>query len=128
MFFAPAIRNNSSTAVPGLGLMDGAFERFMQGAFGGLQQPWQGMEEDEKSWTISMDLPGVGREQVSVSVEGKLVRIETSQDARRQFKALYELPQEINAEGSEAKLENGVLTLRLAKVEPVASGRQIEVH
>ena len=38
------------------------------------------------------------------------MRIETKAEAKRQFKAAYELPQEIDADASGAKLENGVLT------------------
>jgi len=127
MFFAPAIRNNT-TVVPGLGLMDGAFERFMQDAFSGLHKPWQGMEEDEKSWTLKMDLPGVSRDHLSVSIEGRRVRVETAAEAARQFKGFYELPQEINPDACEAKLENGVLTLKLAKIEQGSTSRQIAVN
>ena len=125
MFFAPAIRNDSM--VPGLRVLDDAFERFMSDAFSGLHGPLQGMEEDEKSWTVTMDLPGVTKEHLSVSIEGKFVRIETAPEANRQFKGMYELPQEINPDATEAKLENGVLTLKLAKAEPVSTGRQITV-
>ena len=125
MFFAPAIRNESK--VPGLGLLDGAFERFMTDAFTGFRSPWH-MQEDEKSWTVSLDLPGVAKEHLSVSLEGKTVRVETSGEAKRQFKAAYEMPHEIDPEGCEAKLENGVLTLKLAKVEKQSTGRQITVN
>jgi HSP20 family protein len=126
MFFAPAMRNGS--VVPGRGVVDGAFERFVNEAFRGLQGPWQGMEEDEKSWTVTLDMPGVTREHLSVSIEGRLVRIETAPEARRQFKGVYEMPQEIDPDGCEAKLENGVLTLKLGKVEQASTGRQIAVN
>ena len=48
-------------------------------------------------------------------------------EAKRQYKAAYELPQEIDVEATAAKLENGVLTLTLAKKQPVSNARQIEV-
>jgi HSP20 family molecular chaperone IbpA len=48
-------------------------------------------------------------------------------DAPRQVKAAYELPAEIDAEATSAKLENGVLTLTLGKKKPVVTARQIEV-
>ena len=125
MFFAPAIRHAS--AVPSLGVANHAFERFMGDMFGGLRSPWDDMQEDEKSWTVTLDLPGVTREQLSVSTEGSVVRIETSPEARRQFKGVYEMPQAINPEGCEARLENGVLTLRLTKQEQASTSRQISV-
>lgn len=125
MFFAPAIRNGS--VVPGLGILDSAFERFMNEASTGFHSLWQDMEEDDKFWTVTLDMPGITKEHLSVSIEGKVLRVETSADARRHFKGAYELPQEINPDGSQAKLENGVLTLRLAKLEPARTGRQITV-
>jgi HSP20 family molecular chaperone IbpA len=56
------------------------------------------------------------------------VRIETQKEARRQYKAAYELPEEIDADATVAKLENGVLTLQLAKKQPVDKSRKIAVQ
>ena len=55
------------------------------------------------------------------------MRIETKAEAKRQFKAAYELPQDIDAASTTARLENGVLTLTLAKQVPVSNVRTIEV-
>ncbi|MDB5743994.1 MAG: small heat shock protein-like protein [Polaromonas sp.] len=126
MFFAPAIRQ-ASAASSSLGVENNAFERFMGDMFGGLRGPWDNIEENDQSWTVTLDLPGVTREQLSITTEGRAVRIETSPEARRQFKGRYEMPQAINPDGCEAKLENGVLTLRLAKVEQTSTSRQISV-
>ena len=68
-------------------------------------------------------MPGVAREDLSIDIEGAVVRIETKAEATRQFKAAYELPQEIDADATSAKLENGVLTLTLAKQVPVSNAR-----
>lgn len=125
MFFAPAIRNDAF--VPALSGLDLGFERFMNEAFRGFGSPWHDMEEDEKSWTISLDIPGVSKEQLSINLEGSVVRIETTGEAKRQFKGVYQLPRDIDPDGCEAKLENGVLTLKLAKVEPTKTGHQITV-
>jgi HSP20 family protein len=62
-----------------------------------------------------------------VTIEGTIARIETRAEAKRQFKAAYELPQDIDPDASGAKLENGVLTLTLAKKAPVSTARQVEV-
>ncbi len=126
MFFAPAIRNESG--VPALSRTNDVFERFMSDIFGGFRSPWQAMEEDDSSWTVTMDLPGVAREHLSVTTEGRVVRIETTPEAKRQIKGVYEMPQPIRPDGCEAKLENGVLTLKLAKQEPATPGRQIPVN
>lgn len=121
MFFAPAIRRDSSLAPLGPDL---GFERFMGDtlrAFGGV-----GLEEDDKSWTLSLDVPGVAKEQLAVSVVGNTVRVETTGEAQRQYRFAYELPADVDADATEASLANGVLTLRLGKAE-VKSRRQIAI-
>ncbi len=85
------------------------------------------VQQDDKAWTVTLDVPGVGREDLAINIEGSIVRIETGAQAKRAFKAAYELPQDIDADASAAKLENGVLTLTLAKKVPVSTARQIEV-
>jgi HSP20 family protein len=126
MFFAPAIRHASS--LPLLASPNHAFERFMGDRFAGLRSPWDDVQEDDTSWTVTLDLPGVSREQLTVSAEGRVVRIETSPEAKRQFKGVYEMAQAIDLEGCEARLENGVLTLKLTKQEQASTSRQISVN
>ena len=74
--------------------------------------------QDETSYTLTFDLPGVAKEQLSIGIEGNLVRLASKQGAPRAYQAAYELPQDINVASSDARLENGVLTLKLAKALP----------
>lgn len=124
MFFAPALRTRAY--VPARSF-DRSFERFLNesfvGAAGGLK-----VQQNEESWTLSLDVPGVAREQLTIDVDGAVVRVSTVKDAARQYKAAYELPAEIDAEATTARLEHGVLTLTLAKKKPVVTARQIEVR
>ena len=126
MFFAPVVRSRATA--PAYRSFDRSFERFVNDAFfgSGFGQGFN-LEQDEKAWTVTLDLPGVARDDLSIQIEGAIVRIETKAEARRQYKAAYELPQEIDVEATSAKLENGVLTLALAKKLPVSTARQIEV-
>jgi HSP20 family molecular chaperone IbpA len=73
-------------------------------------------------------MPGVSREDLKIQVDGAVVRIETQPEAPRAYKAAYELPQEIDVEATQAKLENGVLTLTLAKPAPVSRAREIPLQ
>lgn len=125
MFFAPVLRTRAVS--PAFRSFDRSFERFVNDAF--FQNAGRGLDlsEDEKAWTVTLDLPGVAKEDLSVTIEGTVARIETRAEAKRQFKAAYELPQDIDAEASAAQLENGVLTLTLAKKAPVSTARQVEV-
>ncbi|MDA7417208.1 Hsp20/alpha crystallin family protein [Xenophilus arseniciresistens] len=115
MFFAPALRSRAFVAPRSF---DRNFERFVNEAFVGARRSLD-VQEDDKGWTLSLDVPGIAREQLNIGIEGAVVRIETLADAARQYKAAYELPQEIDAAASEARLENGVLVLKLAKLAPV---------
>ena len=125
MFFAPVVRTRAYA--PAFRSFDRSFERFVNDAFFSEANGGIDVQQDDKAWTITLDLPGVAREDLSVNIEGTIVRIETRQEAKRQFKAAYELPQDIDSQASGAKLENGVLTLTLAKKQPVSNVRQIEV-
>jgi HSP20 family protein len=118
MFFAPILRTRA--AAPSYRSFDRSFERFFNTL--GFD-----VKEDEKAWTLSLDMPGVAREDLNISVDGAVVRIETKAEAKRQYNAAYELPEEIDTEATSAKLENGVLTLTLAKKQPVVTARTIEV-
>jgi len=124
MFFAPALRTRAY--VPARSF-DRSFERFLHEAF---QAPVGGLkvEQDDAAWTVSLDVPGVAREQLSIDVDGTVVRVQTVADAPRKFQATYELPAEIDAEATTAKLENGVLTLTLGKKKPVVTSRQIAIN
>ena len=124
MFFAPAQRTRSF--VPARGF-DRSFERFLADSFFAPATTGVKVEQNEEAWTVSLDMPGVSREQLTIAVDGAVVRVQTVQDAPRQYRAAYELPADIDAEATSAKLDHGVLTLILAKKKPVVTSRQIEV-
>ena len=124
MFFAPVVRTRAVS--PAYRAFDRSFERFVNDAFGSAR-PGLKVEQDDKAWTVTLDMPGVAREDLNIGIEGSVVRIETRAEAKRQFKAAYELPEDIDADATTAKLENGVLTLALAKKAPASSVHQIEV-
>lgn len=123
MFFAPAIR--TARFVPRA--YDRSLERFVNDAFSATRRSLN-VEQDEKTWTLTLDVPGFSREDLTIGIEGAVVRIESKADAKRQFKAAYELPQDIDVATSEAKLENGVLTLKLGKLVPASNVAQLAIN
>lgn len=116
-----ALVRRSRAAAPTFPSFDRSFERFFNTL--GFEA-----QEDEKAWTLSFDLPGVSREELNITVEGNVVRLETKPEAKRQYKAAYELADEIDTDATTAKLENGVLTLTLAKKVPVSNARTIAIQ
>ncbi|MDH6593706.1 HSP20 family protein [Variovorax sp. TBS-050B] len=123
MFFAPTLR----TARFAPRAYDRAFERFVADAFSTVQRSPL-VEQDDKSWTLSIDVPGLSREDLTIGIEGAVVRIESKAEAKRQLKAAYELPQDIDVSASDARLENGVLTLKLGKQVPVSQVSQLQIN
>jgi HSP20 family molecular chaperone IbpA len=104
-----------------------SLERFLDEARVGARPAQPHYTQDETSFTLSLDMPGVPKDQVGISIEGAVVRIQTKEGAPRQYRAAYELPQDIDPAVSEARLENGVLTLKLAKMVPVSKATEITV-
>lgn len=120
MFFVPVIRR--STFLPSLR----TFDRFFNDAAPAEQA--SSTPAEDKTYELTFDVPGVSREQLNIGIEGNIIRLETVADAPRQYKAAYELPQDIDVAQSEAKLENGVLTLKLAKVEPMSRATKLQIN
>ena len=112
-----------------------------------VRVPTMDVLETDSAYSVVLDLPGVAKDQLKVSVEGRRVSVSTtvaaapnaptpapdvaapSADAsrllyRERSAPLYErtvvLPAEVDQAASQARFENGVLTLTLTK--RVASG------
>ena len=145
MFVLPLSRSASRATVPHFSrvvdrLFDESFDRLIGGAVASTQPrtPALDVSETDTAYTVAFDVPGVTREQLKVSVEGRRVSIETVDAApavepaadapkvdapralyRERSAARYartvSLPAEVDQAASQAKFENGVLTLTLAK-------------
>ncbi|MBC7918872.1 MAG: Hsp20 family protein [Rhodoferax sp.] len=103
-------------------------ERFLDEALTTARQQSCAYQQDENSFTLSLDVPGVTREQLTIGIEGAVVRIQTKEDAPRNYRAAYELPLEVDTTSSVATLENGVLTLKLAKKVPVSNVTKLTIN
>jgi HSP20 family protein len=131
-------------------LFDESFDRFFGGstAAADTRTPAMDVSESDAAYTIVFDVPGTTREQLKVSVEGKRVVLSTvaaeaaasaeakeapAADAQAAERVLYRerpataygrtvvLPAEVDQAQSQAKFENGVLTLVLAKRVPAGA-------
>lgn len=103
-------------------------DRFLDEALGAARQRNDATIEDETAYTLSLDMPGIAKDQLSISMDGAVVRIQSKDEAPRRYRAAYEFPQEIDGTASEAKLENGVLTLKLAKKVPVNTATELAIQ
>src|SRR5450830_1863345 len=105
-----------------------SLERFLAEAQLTSRQKSCTVAQDDKSYTLTFDVPGIAKDQLNIGIEGSIVRIETKEGTPRQYKQAYELPQDIDAASSEARLENGVLTLKLGKQVPASRVTQLTIN
>ena len=105
-----------------------SLERFLDDAIQSGRQTSASFEQDDTAFTLSFDVPGIAKDQISIGIEGNIVRIASKEGAPRQYKAAYELPQDIDPPASEAKLDNGVLTLKLVKKVVANPVSELAVH
>ncbi|ART47762.1 Hsp20/alpha crystallin family protein [Acidovorax carolinensis] len=130
MIFAPVIRRAAYANAPRSA--DLALQRFLMGT---LPTPARAstaagctVTRDDKATTLQLDVPGLAREQLQISIEGNVVKLQSVAGAPRQVQRAWELADEIDASASTAKLENGVLTLTLARLVPADKSVQLVVH
>ena len=92
------------------------------------------IHENKKDFTLSMDLPGLSKKEVSLNVDDNVLTIagersysEKSEDARRveraygKFKRSFSLPENVNASEINASFKNGELIVSLPKTEETLS-------
>ena len=86
------------------------------------------MAQNDQATTLQLDVPGLAREQLQITIEGAQVQVKNTEGAPRLVNRAWELPTAIDAAASTARLENGVLTLVLAKQPPVSKAVELTVH
>jgi HSP20 family molecular chaperone IbpA len=85
------------------------------------------LQEDEKAYSFSLDLPGVGKEHLRIQIEDTVLRVETLEGAPRSYRAVYEFAQDIDSASSQARVEHGVLHLNLTKKLPVNKATELSI-
>ncbi len=103
-----------------------------------LRSPALDVAETEASYVVTLDLPGVAKSDIKVEIEGRRVSIDATQvrtelpegqttlhteRAVTRFSRSFALPKELDQAASNAKLDNGVLTLTLGKRKAEGNGR-----
>lgn len=113
------------------------------GAEGGFRVPAVDVYTQEGQLVVQADLPGVTKDQVQVDITDEAVTISAEVNNenveerdgwlhRERFsgklRRVVRLPAAVDASGGSAKLEDGVLTVRLPLKEPEAAGRRLTVE
>ena len=101
------------------------------------------VSEDDKSYTVHAEIPGVNKDDIHVTIEGNQVtlgaEIKREKDVKDGERVLrseryygnayrsFTLPTEVDEAASQAKYEKGVLELKLVKKAAVA-GKRLSVQ
>jgi HSP20 family protein len=99
--------------------------------------------EQDDAYIVKAEIPGVGKDEIQVSIEGSQVTIgaevkrekdvkngERVLRSERYFGSVYRvftLPVEVDEAASQAKYESGVLELKLVK-KPAHAGRKLTIQ
>jgi HSP20 family protein len=134
-----------------LDAVNARMRRFLDETFGGLGwaaallaepagwTPPVNIEEQDDAYVVEAELPGVKREDVNIEVVGNelsitgeikeqerkgILRKETRRVGRFEYRVT--LPEQVDPDGIDAKLNDGVLSVRIPKSQ-AAQRRRIEV-
>jgi len=110
---------------------------------GAIQMPKIEVSEDDKSYTVEAELPGLSEDDVSVQLEEGVLTIsgerkheeekkekgvQYSERSYGMFKRTLQVPADVKEDGIQAKFKNGVLRLEMPKTgEAPSSARRIEI-
>ena len=99
--------------------------------------------ENEKGYVVHAEIPGVNKDEIQVAIEGNQVTIAAEvkrnnevKDGERVLRTeryygnvyrSFTLPSDLDETTSEAKYDNGVLELKLAK-KPAVAGRKLAIQ
>ncbi len=102
------------------------------------------VKENDQAYTIQAEVPGVGKEDIQVSLDGDVVSlraevkqqdVQTKDDkvlrSERYFGSIvrsFQLPQEIDQAQAKAKYDNGILTLTLPKKKGGGGAQQLKIE
>jgi HSP20 family protein len=120
-------------------LLDQTFGGMIGATEGDLWTPFVDIEEQDDAYVLEAEVPGVRKDDVSIeyagnelTISGEIVERERKGVLRRKTRRtggfLYRvvLPEPVDSTGMEAKLENGVLTIRAPKLQK-AERRKIQI-
>ena len=135
--------DNLSSAMPAMNRLDDLFDSMIYKTLERNQNwtPEVSISENDKLYTVTMDIPGVDKKDVNIEVEGSCLTVSGKRDEKNEkdmslyysqtrygnFSRTFNLPEEIGVEKISAKYKNGTLVLTLPKMEKINNSINIPV-
>jgi HSP20 family molecular chaperone IbpA len=86
---------------------------------------WSGFSYSEDRATLTLDVPGIKKDDLDISIADRVVSVEAKR-GKREFKGIYELDHSYDPSTASAVLEDGVLTLTFERL-PETKPKKIEI-
>lgn len=93
----------------------------------GVREPFTDIMEDEKNIYITMELPGVEKEDINMELVDSTLVVSVDTESRKFYKEVP-LPENADTESIEAKYNNGVLDITVKKKEEKKAKKKIKVE
>jgi HSP20 family protein len=141
MFIVPVSRSAQGLVRNFDPLRDDSFDRLFASPLGQrpTRTPALDVVESDSAYTVKLDMPGATKEDLQVSIDGRVVTVraeskreDETKDGERivyreralsRFARNVTLPTEVDSAQSNARLQDGVLTLTLPKRTPPTASR-----
>ena len=91
------------------------------------REPLVDVVETDKEVRVIAELPGVSKDDISVTSDGKSLTISVSTEGRKYYKEL-ELPAAVNPETSKSSYINGILQTTLEKESKAKKGVRLKIE
>lgn len=149
MFGLTPVRHNAVERANGYGDFYNAIDNFFNDDFFGRVALTSGfrmdVKEDDKNYIIEAELPGIKKEEISIDYHNNILYIAVNQNTEKTNEKNEESGNyihrerrstsmqrgiylgEINIEGIDAKLENGILHITAPKAEAISNRPRIEI-
>ena len=135
--------NSLNSTLPMMSRLDDLFDSMIYKTLEQSQNwmPEVSVFEDDKSYAVTLDIPGVEKKNVNIEVEGSCLTVSGKREENNEkdmsvyysqthygnFSRTFNLPEEINVEKIGAKYKNGTLVLTLPKMEKINNSINIPI-
>ncbi|MGE9271441.1 MAG: Hsp20/alpha crystallin family protein [Verrucomicrobiales bacterium] len=105
--------NNLRNTTPWLSEFSRLFEAGLRSP--SLAQRKLRIYEEEDSWTLEIDLPGVSKDKLGLKVEDRVLRLDGRREDSQELRYRLPLGEEVDIEAISASLDLGVLRIHLPR-------------
>lgn len=108
-----------------------------------VARPKTNIVEHDEAYVLEMTVPGMNKDNIQLEVENNTLMVQGSVEERKDdeespnfyrrefrigaFKRSFELPKNVDVESIDANYKDGILLIRLPKMEKLESKRLIEI-